>query len=158
MASTQNRAARSAGDSNSPGAGTLRTRDEDGVLLPRLRFWEVVLRGALYGLAANVVAAVGMFFVPDHSERMSYLAVVSGLGLIWGGGSLLIGLYFWSACMRDVRRWRDLRTITGQTEALTIMAPSLVRLGVLGLVLFPGPYGLYHLVDAADFDSWLYGG
>ncbi|WP_418955325.1 DUF6336 family protein [Streptomyces tritici] len=154
MASTQHRTAPATGGAHGPGGGE---RDEDGVLLPRLRFWEVVRRGALFGLAAEVLAALGMFFVPGHSDREEYLAVVSGLALIAGGLFLVTGLFFWACCVGDVRRWRDLRTITGQTDAVTIMAPSLVRTGVLGLVLFPGPYGLYHLVDAAPYDSWLFG-
>ncbi|MFG2332398.1 DUF6336 family protein [Streptomyces sp. NPDC048604] len=154
MASTQNRTSRTAGGRNGSGDGE---RDEDGVLLPRLRFWEVACRGALYGLAANALAALGMAFVTDHNDREEYLAVVSGLGLIAGGALLVIGLFFWGCCLGDIRRWRDLRTITGQTDAVTIMAPSLIRVGVLGLVLFPGPYGLYHLVDAAPFGSRLYG-
>lgn len=38
-----------------------------------------------------------------------------------------------------------------------IMAPVLVRAGVLALVLLPGALGLYHLVDNAAYDGWLYG-
>ncbi|MFD0415261.1 DUF6336 family protein [Streptomyces sp. NPDC127108] len=132
-------------------------RDEDGVLLPRLRFLNVLVRGTLYGVAGNVVPLVGLGLVEDHAERRTFLAVVSGLGLIAGAFCLLVGLFFWSACGSDVRRWRDLRTITGQTEAVTVMAPALVRLGMTGLLLFPGAYGLYHLVDNAAYDSWLYG-
>ncbi|MER7350562.1 DUF6336 family protein [Streptomyces aurantiacus] len=133
------------------------TRDEEGVLLPRLRLKGVLGRGALFGVLANFVPLVGMCVVTEHHDRETFLAVVSGLGLIAGGFLLLIGLFFWSACGSDVRRWRDLRTITGQTEGLTIMAPACVRAGVVGLLLFPGPYGLYHLVDGAAFGSWLYG-
>ncbi|GGR88593.1 hypothetical protein GCM10010252_29300 [Streptomyces aureoverticillatus] len=127
------------------------------MLLPRLRLKGVLGRGVLFGVLANLVPLIGMCVVTDHSERETFLAVVSGLGLIAGGFLLLVGLFFWAMCGSDVRRWRDLRTITGQTEAVTIMAPTCVRAGVVGLLLFPGPYGLYHLVDAAAFDSWLYG-
>jgi hypothetical protein len=28
---------------------------------------------------------------------------------------------------------------------------------VLALVLFPGAFGLHHLVDGTAYDSWLYG-
>lgn len=127
------------------------------MLLPRLRFTHVLVRGALFGVAATVVPLVGLGFVEDHHERGTFLAVVSGLGLTAGAFCLLVGLFFWSACGSDVRRWRDLRTITGQTEAVTVMAPALVRLGMTGLLLFPGTYALYHLVDNAAYDSWLYG-
>ncbi|WP_406858909.1 DUF6336 family protein [Streptomyces sp. HUAS MG47] len=154
MASTRNRTTRTTRGANASGDAE---RDADGVLLPRLRFWGVAGRGALFGLAANVVAALGMVFVTDHDDREEYLAAVSGIGLLTGAVFLLIGLFFWGSCMGDIRRWRDLRTLTGQTDAVTIVTPALVRVGVLGLVLFPGPYGLYHLVDAAPFDSWLYG-
>lgn len=128
------------------------------MLLPRLRLMNVLGRGALFGALANLVPLAGMLAVTEHHDRETFLAVVSGLGLIGGGFLLLTGLFFWSVCGSDVRRWRDLRTITGQTGAVTIMAPACVRAGVVGLLLFPGPYGLYHLVDAAPFGSWLYGG
>ncbi len=127
------------------------------MLLPRLRFKDVVLRGALYGAAANAVAVLGMLFVADRDERQTFLAAVSGSGLLGGGALLLTGLYFWSACDSDVRRWRDLRTISGQSEGFAVVAPTCVRIGMLGLLLFPGSFGLYHLVDGAAPGSWLYG-
>ncbi|GAA3917175.1 hypothetical protein GCM10023084_80180 [Streptomyces lacrimifluminis] len=69
----------------------------------------------------------------------------------------MIGAFVWTACAGDLRRWRAWRTITGQTGSVMIMAPALVRTGVLALVLFPGALGLYHLVDDAAYGSWLYG-
>ncbi|TQK42296.1 hypothetical protein FBY35_0008 [Streptomyces sp. SLBN-118] len=69
----------------------------------------------------------------------------------------MFGGLFWTAYGGDIRRWRDVRTITGQTGCVMIKAPVLVRAGVLALVLFPGALGLYHLVDNSAYDSWLYG-
>ncbi|WP_225858714.1 DUF6336 family protein [Streptomyces albicerus] len=131
--------------------------DEDGVRLPRLRFKDVVVRGAVQGIAAVVLLFVGMFFVADHHDRETFLAVVGGFSAVFAGTGIVFGGFFWAVCAGDIRRWRDWRTITGQTGGVMIMAPVLVRSGVLALVLFPGALGLYHLVDNAAYDSWLYG-
>ncbi|PZT69533.1 hypothetical protein DN402_23565 [Streptomyces sp. SW4] len=132
-------------------------RDEEGVLLPRLRLRDVLLRGVLFGLGAVVVMTVAALCVRDHHDREEFLAVVGGLCLVCGGALLLIGLFFWSACSGDIRRWRDWRTVTGQFEAPTVVAPALVRLGTLALVVAPAALGLYDLVDQADHGSWLHG-
>ncbi|WAU81950.1 DUF6336 family protein [Streptomyces sp. Qhu-G9] len=131
--------------------------DEDGVRLPRLRFTDVVLRGTVQGIAAVALLVVGMLFVADHHDRETFLAVTAGFSAVLAGTGIVFGVFFWTACGGDIRRWRDWRTITGQTGGVMIMAPTLVRVGVLALVLFPGALGLYHLVDDAAYDSWLYG-
>ncbi|MGY0061674.1 DUF6336 family protein [Streptomyces sp. LZ34] len=131
--------------------------DESGIIEPRLRLRDVLLRGALYGLAAVPVLMVAMWFVADHHDRMEFLAVAGGLSLVFGGGFLLFGFFFWSVCGGDIRRWRDWRTVTGQTEGVTIVAPAMVRCGVVGLVLAPVAIWLYGVVDEAAYDSWLYG-
>ncbi|MEU3092471.1 DUF6336 family protein, partial [Streptomyces massasporeus] len=46
---------------------------------------------------------------------------------------------------------------TDQAGSVTVAAPVLLRVGVLALVLFPGTFGLYFLVDGAEYGSWLYG-
>ncbi|MEV4330967.1 DUF6336 family protein [Streptomyces sp. NPDC049597] len=133
------------------------TTDEHGVRLPRLRVKDVVVRGAVQGVAAVVLLAVVSLCVADHHDRETFVAVVAGFAMVGSGVCLVFGGFFWAVSGRDVRRWRDWRTITGQTEAVTVMGPALFRLGVLALVLFPGALGLYHLVDNAPYDSWLYG-
>ncbi|MDQ1007208.1 hypothetical protein QFZ82_001693 [Streptomyces sp. V4I23] len=133
------------------------TTDEDGVRLPRLRFKDVVVRGAVQGIAAVVLLAVVSLFVPDHHDRETFLAVVAGFAMVGSGVCIVFGGFFWAVCGGDVRRWCDWRTITGQTEAVTVMGPALFRLGVLALVLFPGAFGLYEVVDNAPYDSWMYG-
>ncbi|MEU1662737.1 DUF6336 family protein [Streptomyces sparsogenes] len=130
---------------------------ESGIIQPRLRLRDVLLRGALYGLAAIVVLVIAMLCVGDHHDRMEFLAVAGGLGLVFGGVFLLFGFFFWSVCGGDIRRWRDWRTVTGQTEGVTIMAPALLRCGVVGLVPAPVALWLYGVVDGAAYDSWLYG-
>ncbi|MGY0061667.1 DUF6336 family protein [Streptomyces sp. LZ34] len=55
-----------------------------------------------------------------------------------------------------MRPWTR-RTVTGQTESVTVAAPVLVRCGVVGLVLAPVALWLYGVVDEAAYDSWLYG-
>lgn len=131
--------------------------DEDGVLLPRLRFKDVVARGGVQGVAAVALLCVATPFIADHHDRETFLAVVAGFSMVFAGVGVVIGGFFWTACAGDIRRWRDWRTITGQTGGVMIMAPVLVRSGFLALVLFPGALGLYHLVDNAAYDSWLYG-
>lgn len=130
--------------------------DEDGVLAPRLRLGEVVLRGALFGLCAVPVVSVPMLFVSDHSDRVDFLGVVGILSLLSAGVFLFVGRFFWLVCMGDIRRCRDWRTVTGQSSAPTVAAPVLARLGTLVLVLGPAALGLSDLVDRASFDSWLY--
>lgn len=136
---------------------TSRTTDEDGVRLPRLRLKDVVVRGVLQGVAAVALLCAGTPFVADHRDRETFLAVVAGFSMVGAGMGIVVGAFFWTACAGDLRRWRDWRTITGQTGGVMIMAPVLVRGGVLALVLFPGALGLYHLVDSAAYGSWLYG-
>ncbi|MEU6260496.1 DUF6336 family protein [Streptomyces sp. NPDC047043] len=130
--------------------------DEDGVPVPRLRLWDVVRRGALYGVGAAAAPCVGSLFISGHSERQEFLAVSGGLCLIMGGGLLAIGLFFWMCCGGDIRRWRDWRTVKGQNDAPTVVAPGRVRLGTAAVVASPAAIGMYHLVDRASFDSWLY--
>ncbi|AZQ32401.1 hypothetical protein EJ357_02165 [Streptomyces cyaneochromogenes] len=130
--------------------------DDDGVRLPRLRMRDVLARGVLFGLGAVVLVAVVALFVPRHSARLEFLAVTGGLS---GAGALvflLTGFAFWGACAGDVRRFRDWRTITGQPEALTVFAPFSLRVGALAAVLAPAAIGLYTVVDAAAYDSWLH--
>ncbi|WP_432035091.1 DUF6336 family protein [Streptomyces cucumeris] len=131
---------------------------EDGIHQPRLRFRDVVLRALLYGLAATPLVGVASLGVSDHHDRMTFLAVTGGFALVGGGVFAVFGLVLWTACGGDIRRCRDWRTITGQGDSASVAAPVLVRLGVLALVLFPGALGLYHLVDGAEYESWIYGG
>ncbi|MEW1685459.1 DUF6336 family protein [Streptomyces sp. NPDC093594] len=79
---------------------------------------------------------------------MTFLAVAGLLAAALAVSGILVGLCFWWACEGDIRRCRDWHTVA---------APVLLRIGVLALVLLPGAFGLYHLVDGAGYDSWLYG-
>ncbi|WP_231158521.1 DUF6336 family protein [Streptomyces sp. CNZ748] len=126
-------------------------RTEDAIIRPLLRIRDVTARGALYGLAAVPLLAAASLFISDHHNRMTFLAgalAVSGI---------LVGLFFWWACEGDIRRCRDWHTVSGQAGPVTVAAPVLLRIGVLALVLLPGAFGLYHLVDGAGYDSRLYG-
>ncbi|MFF4272775.1 DUF6336 family protein [Streptomyces sp. NPDC001536] len=131
--------------------------DEDGVRMPRLRLKDVVRRGALFGVGAAAVLTVGMLFIADHHDREEFLSVVGGISLFFALGLLVFGALLWAISGGDVRRWRDVKTITGQNGAQFIMAPTCVRLGMAGLVFAPVAIGLYNLVDQAASDSWLYG-
>ncbi|WP_215910845.1 DUF6336 family protein [Streptomyces coffeae] len=130
---------------------------EDEIHQPLLRLRDVMLRGVLYGLAAIPLVGIGSLGVSDHHARMTFLAVIAGFAMIGGGVFTVTGLGFWAACGGDIRRCRDWRTIKGQTESVTVAAPVLLRLGMLALALFPGAFGLYHLVDNADYDSLIHG-
>ncbi|RST10172.1 hypothetical protein E2C00_18450 [Streptomyces sp. WAC05374] len=131
---------------------------ENEITQPLLRFRDVVARGALYGVAAVPLLGVASLFVADHNDRETFIAVVGGFALSLAAVSSVFGLFLWWASGGDIRRCRDWRTIRGQSESITVAAPVMVRLGVLGLVMFPGAFGLYHLVDAAEYGSVLYGG
>ncbi|MFD5337482.1 DUF6336 family protein [Streptomyces hawaiiensis] len=132
-------------------------RTEDAIIRPLLRIRDVAARGALYGLAAVPLLGVVSLFVGDHHDRTTFLAVAGGFAAAMAVVGILIGLFFWWACGGDIRRCRDWRTVRGQAGPVTVAAPVLLRIGVLALVLFPGAFGLYHLVDGAGYGSWLYG-
>lgn len=122
----------------------------DGVRTPRLRLWDVVRRGALYGAGAAVVLCLGPFLVVDPDDRTVLLGVVGFLSLITGGLFLVIGLYFWMGSRDDIRRWRDWRTVKGQYDGITVFAPTCLRLGVAMLVIAPAALGLVDLIDRAS--------
>ncbi|MFD7501110.1 DUF6336 family protein [Streptomyces sp. NPDC059850] len=127
------------------------------IIEPRLRIRDVLLRGALHGLASIVVLLIAMWCVGDHNDREEFLAVVGGIALVFGGVFALFGAFLWACCRGDIRRWRDVRSVTSQYEGATIMAPAMVRCGVMALVLAPAAMGLYGVVDEAAYGSWLYG-
>lgn len=130
--------------------------DDDRVIIPRLRLSGVVWRGALFGLVGTVPLAVTALCIADHHDRQEFLSIVSGIGL-FGACSFVVGAGFWWASGGDIRRWRDWRTITGQTAAVTVVGPLFMRLGMLLVVLGVAAFGLSHLVDAAPYGSWLHG-
>lgn len=132
-------------------------RTEDVIIRPLLRIRDVAARGALYGLAAVPLLAAASLFVGDHHDRATFLGVVGLFAAFTGVVGILLGLFFWSACGGDIRRCRDWHTVTGQAGPITVAAPVLLRVGVLALVLLPGAFGLHHLVDGAEYGSWLYG-
>ncbi|MFF9811563.1 DUF6336 family protein [Streptomyces coeruleorubidus] len=132
-------------------------RTEDAITRPLLRIRDVAARGALYGLASVPVLGVASLFFGDHDDRTTFLAVVGLFAAFIAVVGILIGLFFWWACGGDIRRCRDWRTVRGQAGPVAVAAPVLLRIGVLALVLFPGAFGLHHLVDGAGYDSWLYG-
>ncbi|MCX5358117.1 DUF6336 family protein [Streptomyces sp. NBC_00124] len=127
--------------------------DQDGVTLPRLRPTDVARRGVIFGLLGVVPLVVATLNISDHSDRREFLAVVSGLVGVFGAGSLVVGAGFWWASAGDIRRLRDWRTITGQAASVTLVGPVFLRSGLFLLVLGAAAYGLYHLVDAAPYDS-----
>ncbi|MFC7830723.1 DUF6336 family protein [Streptomyces sp. NPDC057144] len=128
---------------------------QDGVMLPRLRPAAVAWRGATYGLVGVVPLVVATLSISGHSDRRDFLSVVSVLGL-FGAIFLVIGAGFWWASAGDIRRVRDWRTLTGQAASVTVVGPVFLRSGLLLLVLGAAALGLYQLVDAAPYDSWLY--
>jgi hypothetical protein len=132
-------------------------RTEDAIIRPLLRIRDVAARGALYGLAAVPLLGMASLFFGDHHDRTTFLAVVGWFAAFTAVVGILIGLFFWWTCGGDIRRCRDWHTVTGQAGPITVAAPVLLRVGMLALVLFPGAFGLHHLVDGAEYGSWLYG-
>jgi hypothetical protein len=129
--------------------------DQDGVMLPRLRPAGVVRRGVTFGLLGVVPLVVVVLSIGDHSDRQDFLAVFSMAGLL-GAIFLVIGAGFWWASAQDVRRLRDWSTLKTQADSITIVGPLFLRSGLCLLVLGAAALGLYHLVDAAPYGSWLY--
>ncbi|WP_420918881.1 DUF6336 family protein [Streptomyces coelicoflavus] len=76
---------------------------------------------------------------------------------LFGAVFLAVGAGFWWASAGDIRRVRDWRTLTGQAASVTVVGPVFLRSGLLLLVVGAAALGLYQLVDAAPYDSWLYG-
>ncbi|MFF8432801.1 DUF6336 family protein [Streptomyces bacillaris] len=108
-----------------------------GISLPRLRLAGVVARGAVYGAGAAACSTVTALVLPDRDARGELLEAVAFLGLVAGAVSLLTGLFFWACCSGEVLRWRDLFRTTGPSEVIAVLAPCLVRVGVLLLVPVP---------------------
>ncbi|MFF9335923.1 DUF6336 family protein [Streptomyces albogriseolus] len=130
--------------------------DQDGVMLPRLRPADVARRGVVFGLLGVVPLVVATSSISGHSERRDFLAVFSALGF-FGAFFLVIGAGFWWLCAGDIRRLRDWSTLTTQSASVTVVGPVFVRCGLCLLVLGAAAFGLYHLVDAAPYGSWLHG-
>jgi hypothetical protein len=125
---------------------------DDSVIQPPLRYWQVIVRGGLYGLPAIGATALVTAAVSDHDDRTTFIAVVWGLSLIFGTVLLVTGSFLWLCSLGDIRRFRDFRTLKGLFGAVSIGAPIMVRLGSLGLVLAAGATGIVKLVDpTTDF-------
>lgn len=127
----------------------------DGVRTPRLRLWDVVRRGALYGAGAAAVLCLGALLVVGPDDRATFIGVVGVLSLVAGGMLLASGLFFWLCSRDDIRRWRDWRTVKGQYDSVGVFAPGCLRSGVTLLVIAPAALGLADLIDRASYDSWL---
>ncbi len=69
----------------------------------------------------------------------------------------MVGAGFWWLSKEDIRRLRDWGTITTQAASVTVIDSVFVRSGLCLLVTGAAAFGLYHLVDAASYGSWLYG-
>ncbi|MBT3164521.1 hypothetical protein HTV80_15595 [Streptomyces sp. Vc74B-19] len=129
--------------------------DREGVRVPRLRPADVARRGIVFGLLGVVPLVLVTMSISDHSDREEFLAVFSVLA-IFGAFFLVVGTGFWWLSKEDIRRLRDWSTITTQAASVTIIGPTFLRSGLCLLVLGAAAFGLYHLVDAAPYDSWLY--
>jgi hypothetical protein len=130
--------------------------DRDGVMLPRLRPSDVARRGVIFGLLGAVLLAVVALSITGHSDRREFLSVASVVGL-FGAIQLVIGAGFWWASAGDIRRLRDWNTLTSQAASVTVVGPVFLRSGLFLLVLGAAALGLYQLVDAAPYGSWLHG-
>ncbi|MER5554557.1 DUF6336 family protein [Streptomyces sp. NPDC002793] len=132
-------------------------RGEDGVLEPRLRLGEVVVRGAGYGLGAAACPVVAAFVLREHDDRVDLLEATTFLGFLAGTVLLLTGLFLWACGSGEVLRWRDFPTTGSRYDAVSVVAPFLVRTGVFLLVPVPVAFGLGELVASAAEGSWLWG-
>ena len=108
------------------------------VLRSRLRLGGAVARGAVYGAGAGAAVCLTVTaLVLRDDAGADLLEAVAFLGLVAGAVSLLTGLFFWACCSGEVLRWRDLFRTSGPSEVIAVLAPCLVRVGVLLLVPVP---------------------
>ncbi|MBQ1089112.1 DUF6336 family protein [Streptomyces sp. B93] len=114
--------------------------------MPRLRPAEVLGRGAAYGLAASLTLLISAPLLPPD-ERPDHLSAISFLALTIGLTLLVIGAFLWWCCLGDIRRFRDWRTLTGQTSGVTVIAPACLRIGGVTLPLSPTALLLTHLTS-----------
>jgi hypothetical protein len=127
------------------------------VIEPRLRLTGVLLRGALFGVAAVPLVAAVTLVIGDHEARLTFTAVTAGFSLI---GSIVFGLiggFYWLCSRGDIRRWRDWRTLRGRYAGVSVLGPTLLRLAAVGLPLAAGALLLYAAVDAGSAPAWLSG-
>ncbi|MEU0702899.1 DUF6336 family protein [Streptomyces bacillaris] len=104
----------------------------------RLRLGGAVARGAVYGAGAGAAVCLTVTaLVLRDDAGADLLEAVAFLGLVAGAVSLLTGLFFWVCCSGEVLRWRDLFRTSGPSEVIAVLAPCLVRVGVLLLVPVP---------------------
>ncbi|MFP1661371.1 DUF6336 family protein [Streptomyces cavourensis] len=104
----------------------------------RLRLGGAVARGAVYGAGAGAAVCLTVTaLVLRDDAGADLLEAVAFLGLVAGAVSLLTGLFFWACCSGEVLRWRDLFRTSGPSEVIAVLAPCLVRVGVLLLVPVP---------------------
>ena len=83
--------------------------------------------------------------------------MVGGFSLIVAACWIPVGGFLWICCRGDVRRWRQWRSVTGRYGGVSVVAPAMLRVGVVGLVLGVGGLQLYGGVDAAGCSSLLHG-
>ncbi|MGA4858998.1 DUF6336 family protein [Streptomyces koyangensis] len=122
------------------------------VIEPRLTLRQVIVRGALYGVASVIVCAVVALCVPGHEDRVSFLYRTGFVAVVCAVVFLLYGVGFWQG--DDIRRLRDWRTAEGTLGTYAVMVPAIVRCGVLALVLAPGAFGLANLAQVLG--GWIY--
>ncbi|WP_371789413.1 DUF6336 family protein [Streptomyces albidoflavus] len=115
------------------------------VIEPRLTLRQVIVRGALYGVASVIVCAVVAACVPGHEDRVFFLYGTGVVAAVCAVVCLLHGVYFWPD--DDVRRLRDWRTVEGTLGTYAVMIPAFLRCGMLALVLAPGAFGLSKLAQ-----------
>lgn len=142
---------------NSESAPTALVRDDRGVLSPRLRMAQVVGRACGYGVIASVLLFLGMQLQADHEQRLTVLSVTSLLSFVSAAIGLVFGPFYWLCARGDIKRWRDWRAARGRFDGVSVFAPTLLRCGIIGLVLGPSALLLGSLVEHANQGGWLYG-
>ncbi len=134
--------------------------EKEGVIMPRLRFRDVVLRGALYGTAATLIPAVVSVTAGAytwHEHRTTFLGAITLVSL---GVSVLfwaVGGFFWACSSGDIRRLRDFRTVSGRSGGVLIWGAAYVRAGAFTLTIGALTWLLTALIDASQGIGWLYG-
>lgn len=134
-----------------------------------MRFWSVVGRGALYGLAGILVLVAAVFCNDQNDGRGGVLMVAMGLSYLGGPLCLLFGALMWWtgdggepwSRRREVKaanRGKSWHPYGGTNNTVeTLLSPLLLRVGAAGVVLALPVFLLDHLIESAPVNSWLYG-
>jgi hypothetical protein len=125
-----------------------------------LRLRDVLARGAAYGLGAAFAGTLAVALgggLTSHADRAAFLHGLGVLGSVLAGVFGPVGAFLWACCLGDLRRWRDLRTLRGRYDGVSVVAPTLLRVAAAAAAAGAAGWLALAVVDAAPGLALLYG-